>query len=435
VGNLGMGFRGEIGGGPDCTQVTDETSAKSDSCDRFAATPAPIPVSLRFSIMESMNGAAGTSDLFIGLMSGTSADGVDCALVDLAGARPVLMAHRTTPYPDALRKRILDLAQGRYDGADAIGQLGSLDAELGEFFGDAISHLLAHERLSASQICAIGSHGQTIRHGPHQTPRPFTLQIGDPNRIAARTGIVTVADFRRMDLAQGGEGAPLVPGFLHHYFKAERERLVFLNIGGIANVTLWPSRHADPIGFDTGPGNTLIDAWISEQTGCACDRDGFYSGQGACIPELLERFLEDPYFDTPPPKSTGPEYFSPDWLRARIRSGRSYRPVDIARTLVTLTAASAARAIQVYTPSSEQVAVSGGGAKNPHIMAELQNRMPTKAVIGTDRLGLDPDGLEAMAFAWLAKQRLLHAAGNLPSVTGARVRGCLGGVYLAQTRD
>ncbi|EQD48781.1 anhydro-N-acetylmuramic acid kinase [mine drainage metagenome] len=385
--------------------------------------------------MELMKHAAESDGLFIGLLSGTSADGVDCALVDLAGTRPVLMAFRITPYPHALRTRVLDLAKGRYDGADAIDRLGSLDAELGEFFADVTCELLASEGLSPSRIRAIGSHGQTIRHEPHQTPRPFTLQIGDPNRIAARTGIVTVADFRRMDLAQGGEGAPLVPGFLHHFFRAEQERLVFLNIGGIANVTLWPSGRADPIGFDTGPGNTLIDAWIEEQAGCAYDRDGFYSGQGTCIPELLERLLEDPYFGRPPPKSTGPEYFSPDWLHSRLRSGSAYRPADIARTLVALTAASAAQAIWAHAPASERVAVSGGGVKNPHIMAELQSRLAAQTVIGTDRLGLDPDGLEAMAFAWLAQQRLLEAAGNLPSVTGAQSRGCLGALYLPKPRD
>lgn len=399
---------------------------------REARTHAPL-VTLEYH--GAMNDVPQANGLFIGLMSGTSADGIDCALVDLAGLRPRLLALRTTPYPDALRKRILDLAQGRDNGSDVIEQLGCLDAELGAFFGDAVCTLLAEEHLSAARIAAIGSHGQTIRHRPHASPRPFTLQIGDPNRIAARTGITTVADFRRLDLAQGGEGAPLIPGFLHHYFQSERADLVFLNIGGIANVTFWPPGALEPTGFDTGPGNTLLDAWVFEQTGSACDRDGFYSGQGESVPELLERLLEDPYFRTPPPKSTGPEYFSPAWLHARIRSGRSYRTVDIARTLVDLTAASIARDILAYAPTSRQVAVSGGGGKNPHILSALKARLLPRTVIGTEQLGLDPDGLEAMAFAWLAKQRLEEAAGNLPSVTGARAATCLGGIYRAQPRD
>ncbi len=386
------------------------------------------PTGPRLSIMAAMNNQAGRDGLFIGLMSGTSADGVDCALVDLADRRPMLVALETTPYPDPLRKRILDLMQGRYEGADPIERLGSLDAELGGFFGAVICKLLETERIASASVRAIGSHGQTIRHRPRQPSHSFTLQIGDPNRIANATGIVTVADFRRMDIALGGEGAPLVPGFLNHCFREEREHLVFLNIGGIANLTLWPPGAEDPIGFDTGPGNTLLDAWIRKETGCAFDRDGFYSSQGTLIPELLERFLREPYFGAPPPKSTGPEYFSPEWLS--VRAGKSYRPVDIARTLVVLTATTIAQAIQDHAPLCKRVAVSGGGARNPLIMAELESRLQTKAVIGTDALGLDPDGLEAMAFAWLAQQRLLEAAGNLPSVTGARSHGRLGAVYL-----
>lgn len=381
-----------------------------------------------------MTPETGSCPLFIGLMSGTSADGADCALVDFAGLFPELRAFTTRPYPPALQNRIRDLAQGRYGGADAIELLGSLDGELGEFFAETVCALLATEHLPPEAVAAIGSHGQTIRHAPHHAPYPFTLQIGDPNRIAARTGIMTVADFRRMDLAHGGQGAPLVPGFLQHVFSTERSQRVFLNIGGIANVTLWSSPQAEATGFDTGPGNTLIDAWVRQQTGHDFDRDGFYSGQGRSIPKLLERLLDDPYFAEPPPKSTGPEYFSHAWLEARLHRKEAFHPVDVARTLVSLTAVAAARAIRAHAPEATQVAVSGGGAKNPWIMAELKAHLPGRTVSVTDKLGLDPDALEAMAFAWLAQERLRLAPGSLPSVTGARTAGCLGAVYFPGPR-
>ncbi len=374
---------------------------------------------------------------FIGLLSGTSADGVDCAIVDFRPPRPRLEAFQTVPYPAGLRARILDLASSNHRGGDALDLLGTLDAELGEFFGQTAMRVLSESGISAHRIRAIGSHGQTVRHRPEGSC-PFTIQIGDPNRIAAQSGILTVADFRRMDMAYGGGGAPLVPSFWNECLEPDslssRAKTVILNLGGIANLTLLPPLVPEVMGFDTGPANTLLDGWVSEQTGQPYDRDGFFSRAGRVIPELLEDLTRDDYFGRPPPKSTGPEYFSRDWLRSRLARQPAHTTApDIARTLTALTAVTVTQAVLTHAPGGNRLLVSGGGSKNPLFMEEIRHRLPGWTVTTTQTVGFDPDALEAMAFAWLAWKRLSQEPASLPSVTGARKAAVLGGIYRPTT--
>ncbi len=374
-----------------------------------------------------------SNQTFIGLLSGTSADGADCAIVDFSLPRPRLEAFQMVPYPSGLRSRILDLASSRYGSDDPIDLLGALDAELGDFFGRTVLRILSDSGIPPRRIRAIGSHGQTVRHRPDHGS-PFTIQIGDPNRIAAHSGILTVADFRRMDMAFGGGGAPLIPSFWNDCLAPNSPlsdpAAVILNLGGIANLTLLPPLVPEVIGFDTGPANTLLDGWISDQTGHPYDQDAFYSSQGQVIPEILADLAGDNYFTRPPPKSTGPEYFSRDWLRSRlIRHARAAAP-DIARTLVALTATTVAQAVQAHAPDARRLLISGGGAKHPLLMDEIRQYLPGWTVTTTMAIGFDPDALEAMAFAWLARERLSFKPGSLPSVTGARKTAILGGIYM-----
>jgi anhydro-N-acetylmuramic acid kinase len=369
---------------------------------------------------------------FVGLLSGTSADGADCAIVDFSPPRPRLVAFETLPYPADLRVRILDLASSNYRSHDVLDLLGSLDAELGEFFGRTILRVLSGSGVAPERISAIGSHGQTVRHRP-QGAHPFTIQIGDPNRIAAYSGILTVADFRRMDMAYGGGGAPLVPSFWNECLEpdspAARSKTVILNLGGIANLTFLPPLVPEVMGFDTGPANTLLDGWVFEQTGQPYDQDGFFSRQGRVIPELLEDLTRDDYFGRPPPKSTGPEYFSRDWLQSRLHRHTHAAASDIARTLIALTAVTVTQAVIAQAPAGSRLLVSGGGLKHPLLLEEIRHRLPGWMVTTTQAVGFDPDALEAMAFAWLAWKRLSHEPASLPSVTGARKSAVLGGIY------
>lgn len=393
--------------------------------------PSPGPPLPGVTLPEPSNPTSSLT--FIGLLSGTSADGADCAIVDFGPPRPHLEAFQTVPYPSELRAQILDLASSNYRGRDPLDFLGALDAELGEFFGQTVIRILSESGISSRRIQAIGSHGQTVRHRPKGT-YPFTIQIGDPNRIAAQSGILTVADFRRMDLAYGGGGAPLVPSFWNECLEpdspASRAKTVILNLGGIANLTLLPPLVPEVMGFDTGPANTLLDGWVSEQTGQPCDQDGFFSSQGRVIPELLEDLARDDYFSRPPPKSTGPEYFSRDWLQSRLAQQHVHATApDIARTLTALTAFTVTQAVLAHAPAGNRLLVSGGGGKNPLFMEEIRHRLPGWTVTTTRAVGFDPDALEAIAFAWLAWKRLSHEPASLPSVTGARKPAVLGAIY------
>lgn len=369
------------------------------------------------------------TELYIGLMSGTSADGIDAALVNFSGDHPSLVASHYTPHPEALRTKILELCQ---TGSNEVERLGELDHLLGKAFAKAANELLEEQSIPKANIRAIGSHGQTIRHRPQQ-PTPFTLQIGDPNIIAAETGITTIADFRRKDIALGGEGAPLVPAFHQHVFSSNKTNRAIVNIGGIANVTLLPcSRNDSLIGFDTGPGNVLLDAWIQTHQQKKHDEAGTWGATGKAHTNLLETFLTDPFFSAAPPKSTGREHFNLGWIQQKLElSNTKIANEDIQATLTELTATSILNAIRNNIPEGE-ILICGGGAHNSFLMSRLQTlASPNFKVRTTDEYGIHPDWVEAIAFAWLAKQTLNKLPGNLPSVTGAKKAAVLGGVYFA----
>jgi anhydro-N-acetylmuramic acid kinase len=362
------------------------------------------------------------SELYIGLMSGTSADGIDAVLVDFNGQYPKLLEGLYQPYSDLLREKIIHLCQ---KGDNEIERLGELDILLAEAFANIVNQLLEKHSLSADAICGIGSHGQTIRHYPNR----FTLQIGDPNIIAARTGITTIADFRRKDMALGGQAAPLVPAFHHYVFATNQSDRAIVNIGGIANVTLLSKDHPDVIGFDTGPGNTLLDAWIFKHQQKRCDEKGSWASTGTVHPALLIQLLNDAYFSLPAPKSTGREYFNLDWLSPHLSSAIS--PQDVQATLLELTAQSIVNAIKSYFTQGE-ILICGGGVHNDFLMERLKQLSNQDfTVASSEKYGIHPDWVEAMAFAFLAKQTLTRQYGNLPSVTGAKKAAILGGVYYA----
>jgi anhydro-N-acetylmuramic acid kinase len=369
-----------------------------------------------------------SSELYIGLMSGTSMDGIDAALIQSSDSDIELIATHSLPWPDDIRQQLQILAT---PGDNEIDRLGSLDAAAGNHFAKAALELLENAGIAAHRVVAIGSHGQTIRHRPQASP-PFTLQIGDPNRIAEHTGITTIADFRRRDMAAGGEGAPLVPAFHANRFQSQDEHRVILNIGGIANLTTLPADTGLPIfGFDTGPGNSLLDAWIQRHNKQLYDENGEWAATGKTDANLLDSMLEDGYFQRPPPKSTGPEYFSLAWLETYLTQFPEIAPTDIQATLVTLSATSIANAIMEAAPNCQRVLVSGGGVHNTTLITQLRAQLTSCPVASTGEYGLDPDWVEAAAFAWLAQQTLHHKPGNLPAVTGAKRPVILGGIYPA----
>lgn len=368
------------------------------------------------------------AEMFIGLMSGTSVDAVDAALVDFSGRFPALVASCTYPIEPDLRRALLALAEDRIERA--IDRLGELDVTVAERFAAAVRQLLADAGVPASAVTAIGSHGQTVRHRP-TGPAPFTLQIGDPNIIAERTGITTVADFRRRDLAAGGQGAPLAPAFHAAVFRSEQEDRVVVNVGGMANITILPAdRSAAVSGFDTGPGNALLDAWIGRHRDAPFDRDGAWAADGRIWPELLERLLAEPYFAADPPKSTGREQFHLQWVDDVLAELENPRPaIDVQTTLCALTAETIAAAIERHAPAATRVLICGGGAYNGELMRRLGARLGSRTVETTAAYGVAPEWVEAVAFAWLARQTLAGRPGNLPSVTGARAERVLGAVY------
>lgn len=370
------------------------------------------------------------SALYIGLISGTSADSIDAALVRFDQGQPQLLASHAHPWPVELRHRILGLAQS--EGAVDLDAFGRLDVEIGQHFASAALQLLEHSGMPAQSVRAIGSHGQTLRHRPTGT-LPFTLQLGDPSVIAERCGIEVVADFRRADIAAGGQGAPLLPA-LHAMLLARPGRTrVVLNLGGIANITVLAA-DGSVRGFDTGPANGLLDAWCLRHRGEPFDRDGSFAAAGHADPELLDALLADPYFSLAPPKSTGREHFHLDWLALHPRLA-ALHPADVQATLLELTARSVAAAIEQFAPSTQDVLACGGGVHNGALMRRLAELLSPCLLCSTADHGIDPDFLEATAFAWLARQRLLQLPGNLPAVTGARGPRVLGAIYSAPGGD
>jgi anhydro-N-acetylmuramic acid kinase len=362
-------------------------------------------------------------DLYIGLMSGTSMDGIDAALVRIDATSIEILQTQNHAYPSALRDALL--AAIRLPLEQEIPNVAELDRETGECFRDAALALLEQAGVETAAVTAIGSHGQTLRHQPNAAT-PFTLQIGDPRVISSGTGIPTVADFRSADIAAGGQGAPLTPIFHEWLLGATGIPRAVLNIGGIANVTVLTDQQ-DTIGFDTGPGNTLMDAWIRKHRGETFDRDGAWAGSGSPNAALLQRLMSDSYFPAAPPKSTGFEHFNLRWLEAsdvaRITAA------DVQATLCALTAQTIADAIETFAPDSEEVLVCGGGVHNAELMARLQERLTGASLASTASAGLDPDWVEAVAFAWLAMRRLQNLPGNLPAVTGAHKAVVLGAVH------
>lgn len=364
-------------------------------------------------------------ELYIGLISGTSADAIDAALVAL-GPAPQLLHALSLPYPPQLRERVLALIHDE-DGVVGLDELGSIDVEIGHAFAHAARTLLLQSGIDASRVRAIGSHGQTIRHRPRRDV-PFTTQMGDPNVIAEATGITTVSDFRRRDVAAGGEGAPLVPAFHACVLADGRESRAVLNLGGIANLTLLPVR-GDVAGFDTGPANALLDAWTQRQRGLSHDANGGWAATGRCDPVLLDRLLADGYFTRRPPKSTGREEFSLAWLDLALHGHRGLEAADVAATLVELTARSVAQALRATLPSAARVIACGGGVHNAFLMQRLQSALGATPLESSAAHGIDPDFVEAMAFAWLAQRTLAGLPGNLVQVTGAAGPRVLGGIW------
>ncbi len=365
-------------------------------------------------------------ELYIGLMSGTSVDAIDAALVTFGNPGVELLATYSHPIPETLRFALRRAATTPAD--QPVDNIGALDRQVGEAFRDAALGLIAGSGVARHEIAAIGSHGQTIRHQP-DGPRPYSLQIGNADIIAAGTGITTIADFRSADIAAGGQGAPLVPPFHAWLFRDPSRERVILNIGGIANITILAGGDGAVTGFDTGPGNTLLDSWVARHRGEAFDRDGAWAATGRCDDRLLEELLTYPYFRLEPPKSTGLEDFNLDWLERYLPG--DYEPVDVQATLAELTARSIALGIGAHAPRAGEVFVCGGGAHNRHLVGRLITNLPKATVATTEAVGLDPDWVEAAAFAWLAMRTLHGETGNLPSVTGASRKVVLGTIHLA----
>ncbi len=386
----------------------------------------------------------GAPDLFLGMISGTSADGIDVAIArfhdrdaDRAPRADVLFG-RTYPWDAALRTALIEL--GQHAPKLSLDEIGELDVRIGAAFAAAAAQAIRDSGLRREDIAAIGSHGQTLRHRPDgrrlDGVHRFTLQLGDANLIAEATGIRTVADFRRRDVAAGGHGAPLLPALHAALLSSPVEHRAVLNLGGIANLTLLPAQTGETSGsadahgvrgFDTGPANGLMDAWCLRHTGAGFDRDGAFAVGGRVDAALLARLLDEPWFALPPPKSTGRDQFHLGWVESKLGGGET--PADVQATLLALTARTVADALRATMPGAARVIGCGGGVHNPALMRALADALPGIAVESTAAHGIDPDVVEALGFAWLARQTVLGRPGNLPSVTGAARPRVLGAVY------
>lgn len=363
--------------------------------------------------------------LYLGLMSGTSIDGVDVALVDFSGSHPRLLDCQTFPFTSSLANELHQLSA---PGENEIERMGRADRAVAEMFAEASLQLLKQNYVRPDQIKAIGSHGQTIRHMP-SGKHNFSLQIGDPNTLATLTGIDVIADFRRKDIALGGQGAPLVPAFHKAVFASPTKSRAVVNIGGIANITYLPKCDSDDIiGYDTGPGNTLLDAWCKLHTGKNYDEKGQWAAQRSADPELLQLLCTHPYFSTPAPKSTGREQFNLPWLEQNLRNiARYIDPQVVQATLVMLSTYTIAKEILQFK-DVEQVYICGGGARNEFLVEELESELHECELFTTDELGVEADAVEAMAFAWLAYAHVNKIQGSVASVTGA-TKGAVLGTY------
>lgn len=363
--------------------------------------------------------------LFIGLMSGTSLDGVDAVLADFSAQRPQLLAHQHAVFAPELRHELELLLT---PGWDDIGRGAIVAQHLTRLYATVCMDVLRHAGIDATQVRAIGAHGQTLRHRPEEG---YTIQLNAPALLAELTRIDVVADFRSRDLAAGGQGAPLVPAF-HKALFASVEPRVVVNIGGISNLTGLPAADSalPLVGFDCGPGNVLLDGWAQLHLSEPIDHDGAWAAGGHTDATLLNSLLSESYFSAPLPKSTGRELFNLDWLRAHI-AGRQIEARNIQATLTRLTAIAIARSIEHHMGSAREVLVCGGGARNLTLMKMLEEECAPRSVASTQTYGVAPEHVEALAFAWLAQRFTQHEAGNAPSVTGARGARILGALYPA----
>ncbi|HUW29139.1 MAG TPA: anhydro-N-acetylmuramic acid kinase [Sulfuriferula sp.] len=357
-------------------------------------------------------------------MSGTSLDGVDAALVHFDAGQPAghLIHTAYLPYPEPLREKLLAL---HFPGNDELHRAALLANELSGLYSLAISRLLAESTIALDNIQAIGCHGQTVRHRPDAG---YTTQLVNPSFLAELTGIAVVADFRSRDIAAGGQGAPLVPAFHAAALRHPTIHRVIVNIGGISNLTDLPPS-GKVIGFDCGPGNLLMDAWCQRHTGQQFDHAGAWGAGGAHLPELFKILAAHIFFSAPPPKSAGREEFNLDWLTSHLSGDESAQ--DVQATLLRLTTYGIVHAIETHCPNAQEVYICGGGARNTALMQSLRIALTGKLLASTDALGVNPDWLEAHAFAWLARQTLLGLPGNLTEVTGARHPCVLGAIYPA----
>ncbi|HEX3059868.1 MAG TPA: anhydro-N-acetylmuramic acid kinase [Usitatibacter sp.] len=361
------------------------------------------------------------ASLFVGLMSGTSLDGADAALVDLSPSIPHTLAFATVPFPAALREQIMSLSE---PGKDSLELAGRVSIELADLYARAVEAVLVGGGVTRGAITAIGCHGQTVRHRPDLG---FTIQLNDPARLAERTGIDVVADFRRRDMAAGGQGAPLVPAFHEAVFRDTQRSRAVVNIGGISNIT-WLPPGRKTLGFDCGPGNVLLDGWARRHLGRDFDEDGQWASRGRTDAGLLDRLLEEPFLDAPPPKSTGRELFRLAWLEEKLP--RAYQPEDVQSTLTDFTARSIVDSIDRFCPETQEIYLSGGGARNGALVTRIAD-LARRPVEKTDTLGVPTGHVESMAFAWLAMKCMRREPVDLTAATGARAPRVLGAIYAA----
>jgi anhydro-N-acetylmuramic acid kinase len=365
------------------------------------------------------------AQLYLGLMSGTSVNGIDAALVDLSDSTPKLIASHHHDMPADIRESALQLTQPQ---ANELHKLYELDNRLGHLFADSALAVLKKANITADKVLAIGSHGQTIRHQPNNQ-YPYTVQIGDPNIIAARTGITTVADFRRRDIANGGQGAPFAPVFHAHVLSDQKENRAIVNIGGIANVTVLPAQSNQATqGFDTGPGNGLMDNWAQLHLNQPYDKDGAWAAEGKVQEALLTKLQLHPFFKLAPPKSTGRDHFNLQWLNT-IEQISQFQPQDVQATLTELTAITIIDAIKNFSTPIDRIILCGGGVHNTYLVKRLQALSENIPVNISDEYGASADWMEAMLFAWLAQQTMQQKALDLTAVTGASKAAILGGIY------
>ena len=361
---------------------------------------------------------------YIGIMSGTSLDGVDTVLVDFSGSSFSLLYTCYIPYDQSLRAALLDLSQ---PGGNELHRAAILSNQLSRQYAHVVGQLLEKSGIDCREVMAIGCHGQTIRHCP-QPENGYSIQLVNGALLAELTDMTVVTDFRSRDIAAGGQGAPLVPAFHHEMFTHQDIHRLIINIGGITNITSLPIT-GSVNGFDCGPGNMLMDAWCLKHTGMAYDRNGSWAESGKMIDSLLENLLGFPYFSLPPPKSTGREMFSLDWLQLYLRGDEMAQ--DVQSTLLQLTVRTITNSVKIYYPAVRELYLCGGGVHNGALVTRLKQQLPSLKINLTDMLGIEADWVEACAFAWLARQSIERSPGSLSAVTGAAGSRILGAIYPA----